>query len=154
MSRNGDRLAIGDVQGKVTILKFANNEFEKGQEHFLGAGRIEKILWAPEDKYIVFEGENKGMLGACNPDSGSRVGEIAGISGNTLCGVLTDKKTLYSAGEGLEILKHTFPYKGQGTPVKHPFSGFINQMALSPDGSKIAVVGADKSICIFNTEDD
>jgi len=38
--------------------------------------------------------------------------------------------------------------------IKHPHDGFINQLSASPDGSKWATVCADKSICVFNSEDD
>ena len=102
---------------------------------------------------IVAIGETQGCLQACNPESGNRLGEILGVNGTMLCGVLTDKKTLFSAGEGNELLMHKGPmFKGQGVQIDHPHTGFINQMRLSPDGSKFATCSADKTIAVFESE--
>jgi WD40 repeat protein len=154
ISRAGNQIAIGDVKGCVTILTFNGSVFEKKKEHFLIKGDVNDILWAQDDKFVVAVGVNGSHLGACNPESGSRVGEIFGVAATALCGTLVGKNNLYTAGEGKELLKHAFPYKGQGVQVKHPHDGFVNQIRASPDSSKFATVSADKSICVFNAADD
>ena len=79
------------------------------------AGDINEILWSADCKMVVAVGLAKnGALAACNPESGSRVGEILGFNGTALCGCLTSKKVLFIAGESNDILRYNFPYKGQG----------------------------------------
>jgi len=64
---------------------------------------------------------------ALNPESGSTTGDVLGSTGKILCAILTPEKTLFSAGEGNEILRHDgIPFKGQGKAIKHPHTGFIN----------------------------
>jgi WD40 repeat protein len=154
LSHDGTRVAFGDEKGKVTILKWKDNKFDAHKEHFLLMGIVNEILWSHDDKCIVALGENKGQLAACNPETGSRMGDVTGFTSTVLCGVFTAEKVLYTAGEGNEILQHQgTPFKGQGTQVKHPHTGFINQMRLSPDGSKFATCSADKSIAVFDAKD-
>lgn len=147
------RVAFGDEKGKVTILKFADNKFEPHKEHYLMPGVINEILWSADTKCIVAIGENKGQLAAVNPESGSRMGDVLGLTATVLCGVLTPEKVLFTAGESNEILRHDgIPFKGQGKKVENPHTGFINQMSLSPDGSKFATCSADKSIAVFDAK--
>jgi WD40 repeat protein len=71
-----------------------------------------------------------------------------------LCGTLTAKGTLFTAGESNELLKHEGPvFKGQGQKIQNPHTGFVNAMRLSPDGSKFATASGDKTIAVFNAED-
>lgn len=115
VAHGGARVAFGDEKGKVVILKWADNQFEAFKEHFLLSGVVNQLLWTNDDKCIIALGENKGQLAACNPESGSRMGDITGFTSTVLCGVYTADKMLYSAGEGNEILKHQgLPFKGQG----------------------------------------
>lgn len=147
------RVAFGDEKGKVTIVKFQNGKFEPHKEHFCLTGVVNELLWSTDGKCLVAIGENKGQLAAMNPESGSRMGEITGVTATVLCGVLTAKKVLFTAGESNELLRHDgIPFKGQGKKVEHPHSGFINQMRLSPDGSKFATCSADKTIAVFDSD--
>jgi hypothetical protein len=121
------RVAFGDEKGKVTILKFADNKFEPHKEHFVMPGVINEILWSADTKCLVAIGENKGQLAAINPETGSRMGDILGLTATVLCGVLTAEKVLFTAGESNEILRHDgIPFKGQGKKVENPHTGFIN----------------------------
>lgn len=151
LSNDGVRVAFGDEKGKVTILKFINGKFEPFKEHFVLGGVVNEIVWSKDNKCLVALGDNKGSAAAINPDSGSRMGDVTGFTSAVLCSVLTNEKVLFSAGEGNEILRHDgIPFKGQGRQVAHPHTGFINQMALSPDGTKFVTCSADKSIAIFD----
>lgn len=120
------------------------------KEHFVLAGIINEIVWSKDNKVIVAVGEK-----ACafNPESGSTTGDVLGATGKILCAVLTPENSLFSAGEGNEILRHDgIPFKGQGKTIKHPHTGFVNQMRLSPDKTKFATVSADKSVCVFDSK--
>lgn len=113
LAHDGSKVAFGDEKGKVVVLKWKDNKFEAHKEHFLLSGLVNEILWSADDKCIVALGENKGQLAACNPESGSRMGDVTGFTSTVLCGVLTSEKVLYSAGEGNELLKHQgIPFKG------------------------------------------
>ena len=154
VAHDGARVAFGDEKGKVTVLKWKNGQFEAHKEHFLLMGIVNEILWSADDKCLVALGENKGQCAACNPESGSRMGDVLGFTSTVLCGVLTAEKVLYSAGEGSEILMHQgIPFKGQGKKIVNPHSGFVNQMRMSPDGSKFATCSADKSIAVFDAKE-
>ena len=90
-------------------------------------------------------------MAAVNPVSGSHIGELFGMSG-VLCGVMTDKKTIFVAGESNEILQYSWPWKSNLKKLQNPHTGFINQMQLSPDRSKFATCSLDKTIAVFETE--
>lgn len=88
---------------------------------------MNEICWSADNKCIVAIGENNSRLSCCNPESGSGMGDITGITSTMLCGVITNKKVLFTAGEGKEMLMHPgIPFKGQGKQVTHPHTGFIN----------------------------
>jgi hypothetical protein len=120
-------IAYGDEKGKVGIVKFVDGEILPHKEHFLLTGVVNEILWSADGKCVMAIGESKGRLAAVNPESGSQMGDILGITATSLCGVFTPKKAMFSAGESSELLKHQgIPFKGQGTQIKHPHTGFIN----------------------------
>jgi WD40 repeat protein len=113
-------------------------------------GIVNEIVWSKDNKVLVAVGEKACAL---NPESGSRTGDVLGATGKILCAVFTPENVLFSAGEGNEILRHDgLPFKGQGKPIKHPHTGFVNQMRLSPDKTKFATASSDKSICIFDAK--
>lgn len=147
---DGTRVAIGDEKGKVSLLKLAGGKFEIVKEHMMCNGVVNEILWSPDNKFIVAVGDKASCL---NPETGGRGGDVTGHTGLVLCGALTDQKVLFTAGESNEILRHEgIPFKGNGTRVSHPHTGFVNQLRLSPDGNFFVTVSLDKSICIFDTK--
>jgi WD40 repeat protein len=150
VSNDGQKIAFGDDKGKVTILKWENGQLEQHKEHYMLTGIVNEIVWSKDNKVLVAVGEKACAL---NPESGSRTGDVLGATGKILCAVFTPENVLFSAGEGNEILRHDgVPFKGQGKPIKHPHTGFVNQMRLSPDKTKFATASADKSICIFDAK--
>jgi len=124
VSHDGQKIAFGDVKGKVTILKMENGQLEQHKEHFMLNGVVNEIVWSKDSKVLVAVGEKACAL---NPESGSRTGDVLGATGKILCAVLTPENVLFSAGEGNEILRHDgVPFKGQGKAIKHPHQGFVN----------------------------
>jgi len=99
-------IAYGDQKGKVGIVKFVDGELLAHKEHFVLGGEVNEICWSADGKCCIAIGENKGSLAAFNPESGSLMGDIKGVTATALCGVFTAKKVLYTAGESNEILKH------------------------------------------------
>lgn len=75
-------------------------------------GIINEIIWTPDQNTIIALGENKGQAASINPESGSKMGDVLGFTTTVLCAVITPEKSLFSAGEGNEILRHDMPFKG------------------------------------------
>lgn len=144
------KIGYGDISGKITILSLADGQLTLDKEWPFLSGPVREIVWKEDGKAIVALGE-KAV--AFNPESGSTTGDVLGATGKILCAALTKDKVLFSAGEFNEILRHDgIPFKGQGKKVEHPHKGYVNQLRLSPDGSKFATGSADKSACVFDAK--
>jgi len=150
-SETSARIACGTDKGRVLIVRLSSEGvIEADKEHFCMGGAINQLIWTPDGKALIALGEGAGAI---NPENGHHVGDILGHTAKILCGVLNSEKVLFSAGEGNEILRHEGPpFKGQGRPIKNVHTGYINQMVLSPNGSKFATVSADKSVGIYDAK--
>ena len=72
-----------------------------------------------------------------------------------MCGFIIKGNKSFIAGESKEILTHGkkgINWDITATSIPHGHAGFVNQMVLSPDGSKFITVGADKQIILWDTE--
>ena len=125
ISENRARVAFGTEKGRVFILRLSEDgSLETDKDHQIMGGAINALIWTPDGKALIALGLGSAAI---NPENGHGVGDILGHAGKILCGVLNSSKTLFSAGEGLEILRHEGPpFKGQGKPIKNIHTGFVN----------------------------
>lgn len=150
------KIAIGDETGKVSIITLrGDGTFFMEKEFEMLSGNVNQILWSNDGNRIVAIGagsETKAV--AILIDTGSKSGTILGFTGTQLCSdlaFLEKKTTLFTGGEGSEVLGHEgFPFKGQGKSSGAIHSNFINQLKLSPDNTKFATVSSDKSIIVHD----
>lgn len=154
LDNQGQRVAFGSESGKVVVLSWKDGKFEQVWEAFMSQARITQLLWHPTDNNVVIAaGQAAGKLCAFNITNNKQIGDIGGYMAGALTMYVDPKtQTLFGAGESNEILVHTWPWK-QGKKMEHPHTGYINSMRASPDGSKLAIVSADKTISVYNVED-
>ena len=105
----------------VTVVTLKENgEITKDKEFQLLSSQVNEVIWSPDGTRLIAVGAGTEIrANAVTFDTGSKCGTILGITCNQLCSDLAQiekKFTLFSAGEGNEIIFHEgIPFKGQGT---------------------------------------
>lgn len=153
----GQKFAFGDEKGNLVVLTRVNEgkDWKIEKELEILGGEITTILWTFDSERLIILGSGKDFYAkAINASTGTTIGDIFGATGNVLAGDITKRPfNLFSSGESPEILNHKgVPFKGQGTPLEQTHSNYVNQLRLSPDGTKFATVSADKSIAMFDSK--
>ena len=151
-SPNGFWVASADTSGKVRVWAWDNPEHLTKLETQVFAGAVLDLDWDSESKKIVAAGEGSGILvKAFLWDTGNTVGEMVGHNKRILS--VTYKPTRpYRIMTGSEDSKTIF-YAGPPFKMDHSNSGhtnFVNGVRYAPDGKRVASVGSDKKIQLYD----
>ena len=153
------RLAFGDEAGLVTALTLKQDgTFNEDKTYPFISGELNQVLWSEDGLRIVGVGAGTDLkANAVTADTGSKSGTILGFTATQLCsdlGKSGKKNVLFTAGEGNEVLVHEgYPFKGQGKSLGAVHSNFVNQLKFSKDNTKIFTVSSDKSIVMYDPEE-
>ena len=153
LAPDNERLGVGTETGRFCVLRWTGKKLALVKDHECKlSGAIRAVVWPQQGPNVVVLGESKGTGSCFDSETGSQRGDVTGFLDTVLCGFMTKAKVMYTAGQMKEILRHEMPFKAPPTKVEHPHTNFVNQMKMSPDGSKFVTVSSDKSICVFETE--
>lgn len=150
---NGVFAASGDEQGNLKIW-FLDDGFEKFSFQCLSS-KILGVHWDETSKRILVYGYagQKGFARYVSWDTCNSMGEITGMTRNAICGDIKRSKPYYAvvASEDLSIRVYNGNNLKPAYNIK-THTKFICDVKFSPKGDKFAVVGLEKNICIYQTE--
>ncbi|GAO18082.1 uncharacterized protein UV8b_07333 [Ustilaginoidea virens] len=150
-SPNGVKIASGDANGLVHIWEPDNIDRKLGEFTIL-AGRLNDVAWDGDSQRVVAVGNGKTTFGRCiTADSGNSVGEISGHSKSVNAVAMKLQRPFRAAtvgDDGNMVFYHGAPYKMNGKSNLH--KGLVLGAAYSPDGSRLATVGGDKIIRLYD----
>ena len=145
-------MASADSSGKVRVWAWDNPEHLTKLETQVFAGAVLDLDWDSESKKIVAAGEGSGILVKTFLwDTGNTVGEMVGHNKRILS-VAYKPTRPYRIMTGSEDSKTIF-YAGPPFKMDHSNSGhsnFVNGVRYSPDGKRVASVGSDKKIQLYD----
>ena len=152
---NGFWVASGDAAGFLRVWAWDNPEHILKVEVQVFAGAIKDVQWDGESKRIVVVGAGSNVKAKCVMwDTGNAVGEMVGHQ-KTVLSVAYRQQRPFRIFTGGEDFKCVF-YKGPPFKLDHSCSehtNYVNQVCYSRDGSKIASVGSDKKIVVYEGKD-
>lgn len=151
-SPNGFWVASGDASGKVRVWSWDNPEhLMKIQVPALGSAVVD-LDWDSESKKIVAAGEGSGVLVKCFTwDTGSAVGEMLGQNKRVQSVAYKPNRPfrIMSGGEDMRTIFYAGPpFKLDHSNATH--TNFVNAVRYAPNGSKVASVGTDKKIQLYD----
>lgn len=151
-SPNGFWVASGDVSGKVRVWSWDNPEHLTKLETTVFGGKVADLDWDMESKKLVVGGEGTGQLVKCITwDTGNSAGEMTGHTKRVLS-VAYKPSRPFRIMSGSEDMRTVF-YEGPPFKLDHSMSShsnFVNCVRYSPDGNRIASVGSDKKIQLYD----
>jgi WD40 repeat protein len=143
---SGYYIASGDVQGTLRIWDTTQLAHPLKIELKVLSGPILDISWSPDSQRIVAVGDGRERFGAAIlADSGASVGEISGHSKAILSADYRPTRPFRVITGAEDNQVNWFegpPFKFNKAHKDH--TRFINSVRFSPDGNKVASLGADK----------
>lgn len=154
-SPSGCWVASADEAGKVRVWAWDNPEHILKVEIMAFAGRIIDLDWDAESKRICVVGDGKEFSAKCFIwDTGNSVGEMVGHAKRIVtCSFKPNRP--YRIMTGGEDFK-TCVFAGPPFRLDHSNTDHTKEVwtvSYSPDGSKLASVGADRRIVFYEPKD-
>ncbi|KAK2612323.1 WD40 repeat-like protein [Conoideocrella luteorostrata] len=150
-SPSGFKVASGDASGTLRVWEPENIEKTIG-EYSIISGRLNDVAWDGESQRLIAAGDGKQQFGRCiTADSGNSVGEVIGHSKSINAVAMKPQRPFRAAtvgDDGNMVFYHGAPYKFNEKTALH--KGFVLGVSYSPDGAKLATVGADKRIQLYD----
>jgi WD40 repeat protein len=154
-SPSGYWVASADETGKVRVWSWDNPEHQLKVEVPVFSGKIIDLDWDPESKRIVAVGDGKTLSAKCFMwDTGNSVGEMIGHS-KRISTVSYKPSRPFRIMTGGEDAKTCF-YHGPPFKIDHTNSDHTKEtwcVRYSPDGTKLASVGADRRIVFYDAKE-
>ncbi|KAI8633740.1 WD40 repeat-like protein [Xylariaceae sp. FL1651] len=145
-------IASGDVSGQVRVWVLTNDGIKTKLEHPAFSGRINDIAWDGDARRIIAVGDGREQFGKCfTSDTGNRVGEVSGHSKVINAVALRQTRPMIAAtvsDDSAVCFLSPPPFKFR-SKADGLHKGFVLGTAISPDGSKMITVGADKRIQLY-----
>jgi len=154
-SPSGYWVASCDETGKVRVWSWDNPEHTLKVEVAAFSGKIIDMDWDPESKRIVVVGDGKQLSAKCFMwDTGNSVGEMIGHA-KRITSVSYKPSRPFRIMTGGEDFK-TCWYTGPPFKIDHSNSDHTKEVwcvRFSPDGSKLASIGADRRIVFYDAKE-
>ena len=154
-SPSGCWVASADDTGKVRVWAWDNPEHTLKVEVPAFSGKIIDLDWDPESKRIVAVGDGKQLSAKCFMwDTGNSVGEMIGHA-KRISTVSYKPSRPFRIMTGGEDFK-TCWYTGPPFKIDHTNSDHTKEVwcvRFSPDGNKLASVGADRRIVFYDAKE-
>ncbi|KAI1824603.1 WD40 repeat-like protein [Xylaria intraflava] len=151
------RIASGDVSGLVRVWASTKDGIKFKDEWPAFSGRINDIAFASDGDRVIAVGDGREKFGHAFNITGGKVGEISGHSKviNAVAVRPTDRTvraiSAVTVSDDMSVCflgnvpsPLHFESKADGL-----HKGFVLGAAISPDGSKLVTVGADKRIQLY-----
>lgn len=151
------RIASGDVTGLVRVWASTKDGFVRKDEWPAFSGRVNDIAFASDGDRVIAVGDGREKFGHAFNITGGKVGDVSGHSKviNAVAIRPTDRTVraisavTVSDDASVCFLGNVpsplhFQSKADGL-----HKGFVLGTAISPDGSKLVTVGADKRIQLY-----
>lgn len=149
---NGFWVASADITGKVRIWSWDNPEHLTKLEYPAFAAAVYDLDWDHESKKITVCGDGSGTIVKCFVwDSGNSAGEMLGHNKRVLS-IAYKPSRPFRVMSGGEDMKTVF-YQGPPFKLDHSnttHTNFVNCVRYAPNGSKVASVGTDKKIQLYD----
>ncbi|KAI0903287.1 WD40-repeat-containing domain protein [Ustulina deusta] len=151
------RIASGDVTGLVRVWASTKDGIRKKDEWPAFSGRINDIAFASDGDRVIAVGDGREKFGHAFNITGGRVGEVSGHSKVINAVVIRPTERTVRAISAATVSDDTSVCFLGNVPSPLHFQskaaglhkGFVLGAAISPDGSKLITVGADKRIQLY-----
>ncbi|KAI1438404.1 WD40 repeat-like protein [Xylaria sp. CBS 124048] len=152
------RIASGDVTGLVRVWASTKDGIKNKDEWPAFSGRINDIAFASDGDRVIAVGDGREKFGHAFNITGGKVGEVTGHSKviNAVA-IRPTEKTVRALSAVTVSDDMSVCFLGNVPSPLHFESkadglhkGFVLGTAISPDGSKLITVGADKRIQLYN----
>lgn len=158
ISPDGTTVAIGSQTGSVSFVDVATGAQRRGRGSDTSA--VASAVYAPNGKKVITV-DNRGNVIVWNPDRGTETAVLSGPPGRVRNATISQSgATLYTASVGGSLLawdltgRRTFGRTarlGPGWPCCELLTPPTPALALSPDGSRFAVVLGGSTVGVFST---
>lgn len=150
---NGVFAASADEEGNVKIW-FMDDGTEKFSNQVLSS-KILGLNWNEKSDRLLVYGlaGKKSFARYVSWDTANSMGEITGMSKNTICGDIKRSKPYYAAVASEDLSFRV--YSGNNLMPKYvnkDHNRFICSIRFSPKGNRFVTVGLDKRVSIYETE--
>ncbi|KAI0479657.1 WD40-repeat-containing domain protein [Xylaria cf. heliscus] len=154
------RIASGDVTGLVRVWASTKDGIKRKDEWPAFSGRVNDIAFASDGDRVIAVGDGREKFGHAFNITGGKVGEITGHSKVINAVAIRPTERTVRAISAVTVSDDASVCFLGNVPSPLQFQskadglhkGFVLDTAISPDGSKLVTVGADKKIqlCLFN----
>ncbi|KAI1422932.1 WD40-repeat-containing domain protein [Xylaria sp. FL1777] len=151
------RIASGDVTGLVRVWASTKDGIKKKDEWPAFSGRINDIAFASDGDRVIAVGDGREKFGHAFNITGGKVGEVSGHSKVINAVAIRPTERTVRAITAVTVSDDTSVCFLGNVPSPLHFQskadglhkGFVLGAAISPDGSKLITVGADKRIQLY-----
>ncbi|GAW18050.1 hypothetical protein ANO14919_075190 [Xylariales sp. No.14919] len=151
------RIASGDVTGLVRVWSSTKDGIKKKDEWPAFSGRVNDIAFASDGDRVIAVGDGREKFGHAFNITGGKVGEVTGHSKVINAVAIRPTERTVRAISAVTVSDDmSVCFLGNVPSPLHFQSkadglhkGFVLGTAISPDGSKLITVGADKRIQLY-----
>ncbi|KAI0100170.1 WD40-repeat-containing domain protein [Nemania sp. FL0031] len=151
------RIASGDVTGLVRVWASTKDGIKKKDEWPAFSGRINDIAFASDGDRVIAVGDGREKFGHAFNITGGKVGEVTGHSKVINAVAIRPTERTVRAISAVTVSDDSSVCFLGNVPSPLHFQskedglhkGFVLGTAISPDGSKLITVGADKRIQLY-----
>ncbi|KAI1290613.1 WD40-repeat-containing domain protein [Xylaria venustula] len=151
------RIASGDVSGLVRVWASTKDGVKNKDEWPVFSGRINDIAFASDGDRVIAVGDGREKFGHAFNITGGKVGEVTGHSKVINAVAIRPTERTVRAISAVTVGDDTSVCFLGNVPSPLHFQskandlhkGFVLGAAISPDGSKLITVGADKRIQLY-----
>ncbi|TGJ78779.1 hypothetical protein E0Z10_g9984 [Xylaria hypoxylon] len=151
------RIASGDVTGLVRVWASTKDGIKKKDEWPAFSGRVNDIAFASDGDRVIAVGDGREKFGHAFNITGGKVGEVTGHSKVINAVAIRPTERTVRAISAVTVSDDMSVCFLGNIPSPLQFQskanglhkGFVLGTAISPDGSKLITVGADKRIQLY-----
>ncbi|KAI1109001.1 WD40-repeat-containing domain protein [Nemania sp. NC0429] len=151
------RIASGDVTGLVRVWASTKDGIKRKDEWPAFSGRINDIAFASDGDRVIAVGDGREKFGHAFNITGGKVGEVTGHSKVINAVAIRPTERTVRAISAVTVSDDSSVCFLGNVPSPLHFQskadglhkGFVLGAAISPDGSKLITVGADKRIQLY-----
>ncbi|KAI0407687.1 WD40 repeat-like protein [Xylaria palmicola] len=151
------RIASGDITGLVRVWSSTKDGIKRKDEWPAFSGRVNDIAFASDGDRVIAVGDGREKFGHAFNITGGKVGEVTGHSKVINAVAIRPTERTVRAISAVTVSDDaSVCFLGNVPSPLHFLSkadglhkGFVLGAAISPDGSKLLTVGADKRIQLY-----